>query len=98
MNIHDFLIEKGIFPNLIGFNMLVRAVEIVKEKKIFSITKDLYPQLAKEFDTSASKVERGIRHIVSNKLRISDYRSIGINKRPSNSELICFFADMKEDK
>lgn len=92
MTIKEFLIETGNFPNLSGFNMLVRAVEIVKQKGKMKVTSDLYPMLAKEFKTSASRVERAIRHIVANRITLKQYASVGINKKPSNSELIYFFA------
>lgn len=94
MNIHDYLIEKGVFPNLIGFNYLIKAVNLIKEKGRLSITKELYPLIAKEYKTSSTKVERAIRSIVTNKLTMKDFASIGLNKRPSNSEFIYFFANL----
>lgn len=95
MEINKFLVEKGVFPNLIGFNYLITAVEIVKKEKHLQITKELYPMIAKQYKTTSSRVERAIRTIVSNKLTLKDYKSIGINKRPSNSEFIHFFASME---
>ena len=92
MTIREFLVETGNLPNLAGFDYLIRAVEIVKEKKRVQITKEVYPQLAKEFDTTPSRVERAIRHIVSDRLKLADFKIIGLNKRPSNSELIYYFA------
>ena len=92
MTIKEFLIETGNFPNLNGFDMLVRAVEIVKKKGKIKVSKELYPMLAKEFNTTATRVERAIRHIVSGRITIKQYAEIGINKRPSNSELIYYFA------
>ena len=92
MTIREFLVESGVMPNLTGFDYLVRAVEIVKEKKKVRATTELYPMLAKEFDTSASRVERAMRHIVTNKIMMSDYKRIKLNKRPSNIEFIYFFA------
>jgi len=98
MTIREFLVKTGCLPNLAGFDYLIRAVEIVKEKKKISITKELYPILGKEFKSSASKVERAMRHIVSNKISTKQYGMIGLQKRPSNSELIYYFAAMQEDK
>jgi len=92
MTIHDFLIKNGIFPNLKGFNYLIKAVEIVKENPTIKTTKDLYPAIAKAFKDSSQKVERAIRNIVAQKIKIKQYAEIGINKRPTNSELIWYFA------
>lgn len=98
MTIREFLVKTGCLPNLAGFDYLIRAVEIMKEKKRISITKELYPLVAKEFNSSASKVERAMRSIVANKISIKQYKMIGLEKRPSNSELIYYFASMQEDK
>ena len=92
MNIHDFLIENGVFPNLNGFDYIIKAVEIVKKNPKKKATKDLYPTVAKMFKTSSSKVEREIRAIITNKLKYKQFEKIGIYKRPTNSELIWFFA------
>lgn len=97
MTIREFLVKTGNLPNLAGFDYLIRAVEIVEQKKKISITKELYPIIGKEFKTSAGKVERAMRHIVS-KITIKQYETIGLKKRPSNSELIYYFAAMQEGK
>lgn len=98
MNIHDYLIETGNYPNLVGFNYLIRAVEIVQERGKIKLCQDLYPMIAKEYKTSATKVERAIRHILTNKIKIKDYQRIGINKRPTAGEFIYYFATMKGEK
>lgn len=92
MNIHDFLIESGIFPNLNGFHYLIKAVEIVKKKPKMQATKELYPAVGKAFKVSSTSVERSIRNIVVGKLKYKDFEKIGIHKRPTNTELIWFFA------
>ena len=69
---------------------------------INSITKKLYPSIAEKFDTSASKVERAIRHAIEvawirgNVEAISEIFSytISYNKsKPTNSEFIAMIAD-----
>lgn len=92
MKISEFLVKTGCMPNLAGYDYLIEAVDIVRAAKRISITKELYPMIARKYKTTASRVERAIRHIVSNKLKFSDYKIIGLNKRPSNSELIYYFA------
>lgn len=92
MTIKEFLVESGVFPNLKGFNYLIKAVELVSKNPNMKTTKDLYPTIAKEYKDTATRVERAIRNIVSNKISMRQFNSVGINKRPNNSELIWFFA------
>ena len=69
---------------------------------INSITKKLYPAIAEKFDTSASKVERAIRHAIEvawNRGKIENINSIfGLkvytsNEKPTNGEFIALVAD-----
>lgn len=69
---------------------------------INSITKKLYPGIAARFNTSASKVERAIRHAIEvawNRGKIENINSIfGIkiyspNDKPTNGEFIALLAD-----
>lgn len=92
MNIHDYLIESGIYPNLKGFRYIIKAVEIVKKNPAISFTRELYPEIAKTFNATTSSVERGIRHIVSDKISTQDYKRIGLKVRPTNAEFIHYFA------
>lgn len=62
--IYGILNELGVPFNLSGRDYLVRALELVMQKGRMSITKELYPQIAKEFITESSRVERAIRHAV----------------------------------
>ena len=69
---------------------------------INKVTKELYPKIGKKFETSASKVERAIRHAIEvawNRGRTEAISSIfGAkvyigNERPTNSEFIALVAD-----
>ena len=62
--IYNFLNELGIPFSCIGREYIGRAVEIISEKGRVAITKDLYPTIAKQFCTTPSAVERGIRHAI----------------------------------
>ena len=46
--------------------LLLQAVLLVVENRTYidSITFGLYPQLAAQFDTTAARVERAIRHLI----------------------------------
>ena len=69
---------------------------------INNITKKLYPKIGEKFSTSASKVERAIRHAIEvawNRGRIETINSmLGIrayvgNEKPTNGEFIALIAD-----
>lgn len=63
-NIKRVLIDAGMPQHLQGFEYTLRAVQkVVDDPKILhGITKELYPQLAREFDTRSRCIERNIRH------------------------------------
>ena len=94
MEIKEFLIKSGCFPNLIGFDIVVRAVEILKTSGRINIYSQLYDILAKEFKTTKGRVERNIRHVIS-KIPLNNFKEIGIYKMPTNGEFLYFFAMCK---
>ncbi len=69
---------------------------------INSITKELYPGVARRFNTTASKVERAIRHAIEvawtrgrieNINNIFGYNIYTKNDKPTNGEFIALVAD-----
>ena len=58
--------ELGIPANIRGYKYLMEAIIycIGKCNVAYSITKDVYPAVAKKFDTTSSRVERAIRHAI----------------------------------
>jgi two-component system response regulator (stage 0 sporulation protein A) len=64
--IRELLLELGAPDHLVGHPYVVQAVLMVVENRnyIDSITLSLYPQLAAKFETTPSRVERAIRHLV----------------------------------
>ena len=75
---------------------------ITHDHLINSITTRLYPEVADRFETSASKVERAIRHAIEvawNKGKIENINQIfGVkvysgNEKPTNGEFIALVAD-----
>lgn len=61
--IENVLMDMGVPAGIKGFNYIADAVEILDEHKgDISVTKELYPSIAKKRSTTASKVERAIRH------------------------------------
>lgn len=64
--IRQILLELGSPDHLLGHDYVVQAVLLVIHDRMYinNITFGLYPQLAARFDTTASRVERAIRHLV----------------------------------
>ncbi len=102
--ISKIFITVGIPPHIKGYNYLREAVKMAVNNPdvINNVTKQLYPRIGDLFSTSASKVERAIRHAIEvawNKGRIESLNSIlGIraymgNEKPTNSEFIALIAD-----
>ena len=64
--ITNLFLTLGIPAHIKGYQYLREAVLMVLDNHdvINRITKELYPGIAKRFDTSASKVERAMRHAI----------------------------------
>ena len=102
--ITNIFITVGIPAHIKGYQFLREAIKMAIDSPdiINSITKKLYPSIANKFDTSASKVERAIRHAIEvawNRGRIEAINAIfgariylGAEK-PTNSEFIALVAD-----
>ena len=102
--ITNIFISVGIPAHIKGYQFLREAIKmaVACPDIINSITKRLYPEVAGRFDTSASKVERAIRHAIEvawNKGKIENINQIfGVkvysgNEKPTNGEFIALVAD-----
>jgi len=102
--ITDILHEVGVPAHIKGYLYLREAITMVYNnvELLGSITKTLYPEIAHRFYTTASRVERAIRHAIEvawvrgNVEAISDIFSytISYNKsKPTNSEFIAMISD-----
>lgn len=94
----------GIPAHIKGYKFLREAIKlsITEPNIINSITKKLYPSIATKYETSASKVERAIRHAIEvawNRGKIENINSLfGVtvyssNEKPTNGEFIALVAD-----
>ena len=92
--------KKNDFSGIVINDSIMLAVE--NQDIINSITKTLYPTLAKKFNTTSSRVERAIRHAIEvawNRGQIEMHDKIfgytvNSNKgKPTNSEFIVTVAD-----
>ena len=102
--ITNIFITVGIPAHIKGYQFLREAIKLSmgNPEIINSITKKLYPTIAEKFDTSASKVERAIRHAIEvawNRGKIENINSVfGLtvysnNEKPTNGEFIALVAD-----
>ncbi len=102
--ISNIFISIGIPAHIKGYQFLREAVKLAVEEPeiIGSITKKLYPTIAERFETSSSKVERGMRHAIEVAWNIGKIENInnifGLkiynrNEKPTNGELIALIAD-----
>ncbi len=102
--ISKIFVAIGIPPHIKGYQYLRSAIKMcIKDTSIISsITKRLYPDVAKEYNTSPSKVERAIRHAIEvcwNRGKIDAINNIfgsqvfTKNDRPTNGEFIALLAD-----
>ena len=97
INIENLLKELCVNPSLLGFNYLKRGIEIcIEEPKMLSgITKELYPTISKEYNTTSSRVERAIRHAIETswgKINGETYQEVFYNEleKPTNSAYIAY--------
>ena len=102
--ITNIFITVGIPAHIKGYQFLREAIKlaIANPEIINSITKKLYPTIAEKHNTSASKVERAIRHAIEvawNRGKIENINNLfGIkvyssNEKPTNGEFIALVAD-----
>lgn len=102
--ISKIFISVGIPPHIKGYQYLREGVKMAVENPdvINNITKKLYPKIGEKFSTTASKVERAIRHAIEvawNRGRIESINAmLGIrayigNEKPTNGEFIALIAD-----
>ena len=94
----------GIPPHIKGYQFLRDGIKFVVEDPaiINTITRGLYPTIAKKYSTTASKVERAIRHAIEvawSRGKIDNINNLfGVkvytaNDKPTNGEFIALLAD-----
>lgn len=102
--ISDFMLELGIPAHLRGYQFLRSAVEMCVEdmELVGSVTKLLYPDLAKLYQTTDTKIERAIRNAIEVSWergncelfeKLFGYCNSPEYTRPTNSEYIAVVAD-----
>ena len=74
--IHITLNELGVPFHLKGRDYIEAAIELILNEGRIEIIKELYPRLAKEFNTTPLRIERGIRTAIEETFSNSDPESI----------------------
>lgn len=103
-DVTDMIHEIGVPAHIKGYQYLREAIMMSVEdsEMMGSITKILYPTIAKKYQTTSSRVERAIRHAIEvawNRGRmetLDDMFGYTINTgkgKPTNSEFIALIAD-----
>ena len=103
-DVTQLLHEIGIPAHIKGYQYLRDAITISVEEKemLVSVTKVLYPAIAKKHGTTASRVERAIRHAIEvawsrGQLEMIDeifgYTVNSGKGKPTNSEFIALITD-----
>ena len=72
--VEDLLKELGVSQGILGFKYLAHAVGLVLTDwgYVEGVTKGLYPAVAKRFGSTASRVERAMRHAVEGAFNAGD--------------------------
>lgn len=103
-SITSIIHEIGVPAHIKGYMYLREAISMVYKdiELLGSITKVLYPDIAKKYNTTASRVERAIRHAIEVAWSRGNIESISSlfgytvsmsKAKPTNSEFIAMVAD-----
>ena len=104
ISITKTLHELGVPSHIKGYQYIREGITLVYKRPeiIGGITKELYPEIAKKYDSTASRVERAIRHAIEVSWNRGNWdlmeeifgHSVDIDKaKPTNSEFIVTIAD-----
>ncbi|AYD40582.1 sporulation transcription factor Spo0A [Clostridium fermenticellae] len=102
--ITNIIHEIGVPAHIKGYMYLREAITMVVNNMelLSAVTKELYPSIAKKYNTTASRVERAIRHAIEVAWsrgqietinRIFGYTIHNDKGKPTNSEFIAMVAD-----
>ncbi len=104
ISITKTLHELGVPSHIKGYQYIREGITLVYQNPeiVGGITKELYPEIAKKFNTTVSRVERAIRHAIEVSWNRGNWQlmedifghSVDIDKaKPTNSEFIVTIAD-----
>lgn len=98
--IRRLLLRLGATPRYIGFDYVIHAILLSLENSqyLLSVTKELYPDVAKKYHTTIYSVERDIRTVITiiwkrNPHLLNQIAGYTLEKKPAVGE---FIAIMRE--
>ena len=100
----DLLLKLGVPAHIKGYQYLREAILMATEEPdiINAVTKELYPTVAKKYDTTSSRVERAVRHAIEVAWDRGDMDTLNSffgytvqtsRGKPTNSEFIAMISD-----
>ena len=104
ISITKILHELGVPSHIKGYQYIRDGIQMIYDNPeiVGGITKELYPDVAKKYNTTVSRVERAIRHAIEVSWNRGNWdlmeeifgHSVDIDKaKPTNSEFIVTVAD-----
>ena len=104
LQVTDIIHKMGIPAHILGYRYLRSAIMLAinDTNAMCSVTKILYPTVAKQHSTTPSRVERAIRHAIDLAWQRGDMNVIssyfgctvsGVRGKPTNSEFIALISD-----
>lgn len=104
ISITKILHELGVPSHIKGYQYIRDGIQMIYDNPeiVGGITKELYPDVAKKYNTTVSRVERAIRHAIEVSWNRGNWalmeeifgHSVDIDKaKPTNSEFIVTIAD-----
>ena len=104
VTITDIIHQLGVPAHIKGYHYLRAAIQSAyhEPELLESVTKQLYPRVAQQFDTTPSRVERAIRHAIEiawdrgNLDTLNAFFGYTVNTckgKPTNSEFIALITD-----
>ena len=99
-DIYGLLFRLGITPCYRGFYETAHAVYLCVEfpEKLLAVTKDLYPTVAKKYQTTGESVGRNIKTVIdhiwkTNPVLLEELARSPLSNRPTASQFIAILAN-----
>ena len=91
----NLLAEQKMSPKYLGYIYLQSIVNMVFENRMYlkSLSKYVYPQIAKEFNTAPKSVEKAVENAINRAFEKGGLREIAEEDCPANKEVICYLVN-----
>lgn len=95
-------LEMGVPYKLGGYRYLITGVILYEKNPFQSVTKEIYPMIADEYETTAARVERSMRHAIESAWKRADKEAmhnlfgntiLSDRRNPTNTEFLATCAE-----